>query len=202
VNWLVHQLTVVPPWVVLAVVFLLPALEASTLVGLVVPGEAAVLLGGVLAHQGRVSLPAVMVAAVLGAIVGDNIGYVVGARLGTALFSRASDRTAARLGKAAAFVRRYGGAAVFLGRWVAFLRALVPSVAGASGLPYRRFLAYNLMGGAIWGVAVALVGFVAAASWVRAERTLGLAGAAVVLLILVVAVFAGHYLSRRSRGGS
>jgi membrane-associated protein len=112
-------------------VFVLPALEASTLLGLVVPGETAVLLGGVFAHQGRVPLPAVMAAAVLGAVAGDNAGYVLGARLGPALFSRASDRVALRLEKAVAFVRRFGGGAVLLGRWAAFLRALVPSVAGA-----------------------------------------------------------------------
>jgi membrane-associated protein len=181
-------------------VFVLPALEASTLLGLVVPGETAVLLGGVFAHQGRVPLPAVMAAAVLGAVAGDNAGYVLGARLGPALFSRASDRVALRLEKAVAFVRRFGGGAVLLGRWAAFLRALVPSVAGASGVPYRRFVVYNVAGGAIWGVAVAAVGFLASASWERAQQTLGLTGVILaVLLLLIIAVLRVHYLSRRGR---
>jgi undecaprenyl-diphosphatase len=192
-------LAVVPAWVLLATVFVLPALEASTLLGLVVPGETAVLLGGVFAHQGRVPLPAVMAAAVLGAVAGDNAGYVLGARLGPALFSRASDRVAPRLEKAVAFVRRFGGGAVLLGRWAAFLRALVPSVAGASGVPYRRFVVYNVAGGAIWGVAVAAVGFLASASWERAQQALGLTGVILAVLLLIIAVLGVHYLSRRGR---
>jgi membrane-associated protein len=200
-SWLVKELAAVPAWVLLAMVFLLPALEASTLLGLVVPGETVVLLGGVFAHQGRVPLSAVMAAAVLGAVTGDNIGYVLGERLGPALFSGASDRVAPHLAKAAAFVQRFGGAAVLLGRWAAFLRALVPSVAGASGLPYRRFIVSNLAGGAIWGVAVATVGFVAAASWARAEHALGLTGMLIAVLLLVVAVLSGRYLSRRAGSG-
>jgi membrane-associated protein len=194
---LVRELAAVPAWVLLVTVFLLPALEASTLLGLVVPGETAVLLGGVFAHHGRVPLLAVMGAAVLGAVTGDNVGYALGARLGPALFSRAAGRAAPRLAKAAAFVRRFGGAAVLLGRWAAFLRALVPSVAGASGLPYRRFVAYNVAGGAIWGVAVTGVGFLAAASWAQAQRALGLTGLVFTLVLLVVAVLGVHYLNPR-----
>jgi membrane-associated protein len=199
VNVLVGELAVVPAWVLLAAVFVLPALEASTLLGLVVPGETAVLLGGVFAHQGKVPLLAVMAAAVLGAVAGDSVGYVLGARLGPALFSRASDRTAPRLEKAAAFVRRFGGGAVLLGRWTAFLRALVPSVAGASGVPYRRFVAYNVAGGAIWGVAVAAVGFLAAASWERAQQALGLTGVILAVVLLIIAVLGVRYLTRRGR---
>jgi membrane-associated protein len=195
---LFRELAAVPAWVVLVTVFTLPALEASTLLGLVVPGETAVLLGGVFAHQGRVSLPAVMVAAVLGAVMGDNVGYALGARLGPALFARSSESSVRRLTKAAAFVRRFGGAAVLLGRWATFLRALVPSVAGASGVPYRRFVPYNVAGGTIWGVTVAAVGFVAAASWLRAQRALGLAGVAVAVTLLVAVVLGGQYLRRRA----
>ena len=72
-------------WAALAVVFWLPALEASVFVGVVVPGEIAVLLGGVLAFQHRVGLPAVLAAAIAGAILGDTIGYWVGRRYGRRL---------------------------------------------------------------------------------------------------------------------
>lgn len=197
---LLAQLAAVPPWAVLLAVFLLPALEASTLLGLVVPGEAAVLLGGMLAHQGRVPLVAVMAAAALGAVAGDSIGYLLGARFGPALFSRASGRTARRIGQARAFVRRFGGPAVLLGRWAAFLRALVPSIAGASGLPWRRFAAYNMAGGTLWGVAVAGIGFLAGSAYARAARYLGLAGTVGVLVLMVAAVVGAHYLSRRGLG--
>jgi membrane-associated protein len=186
----VEALALVPPWAVLLAVFGLPALEASTLLGLVVPGEIAVLLGGVLAHQGKVPLVAVMAAAAAGAIAGDSIGYLLGARLGPALFSHASERVARRIEAARAFVRRFGAPAVLLGRWAAFLRALVPSIAGASGVAYRRFAAYNVAGGTLWGVAVAGIGFLAGAAYGRAERSLGLAGT-LGALVLVVGVVLG-----------
>jgi membrane-associated protein len=196
VTAFVHTLAGAPPWVVLLVVFTLPALEASTLLGLVVPGEIAVLLGGAFANQGRLPLAAVMIAAVAGAVAGDSIGYALGARWGPRLFARASGRAGQRLDRAQAFVRRYGGPAVLLGRWTAVLRALVPAVAGAGRVPYRRFLAFNLAGGTLWGVTVAAIGFLAGAAYGRAERRLGLAGAALVAVV-VLALLGGRWLGRR-----
>ncbi len=183
---LLRELARVPPWVLLLVVFALPALEASTLLGVVIPAEIAVLLGGVFAHEGRVPLFAVMAVAALGAVVGDSIGYAVGTKLGRGLFSRASGATRQRLDRAQAFVQRYGGPAVLLGRWVALLRALVPSVAGASGLPYRRFVAYNLAGGTLWAVTVACTGFLAGAAYARAERYLGWSGVLIAMVLVIV----------------
>jgi membrane-associated protein len=192
-------LAAVPPWLLLLLVFLVPALEASTLLGVVVPGETAVLLGGVFAHQGRLPLAVVMTAAVLGAVVGDNVGYVLGARLGPRLLTRVTGRAGKRLQRARSFVQRFGAPAVFLGRWVAVLRALVPSVAGAGGLRYRSFAVYNLAGGAVWGVAVAGLGYLAATAYGTASRDLGLAGAAVVLLLAVVAVAGAVWTRGRRR---
>jgi len=198
---LTRELAVVPPWVLLLVVFLLPAVEASTLLGLVVPGEIAVLLGGAFAHQGRVSLVAVMAAAVLGAVTGDSVGYALGARLGPRLFSRASDKARRHLDRAQVFVQRFGGPAVLLGRWVAVLRALVPSVAGAGGLPYRRFLVYNVAGGTLWGVTVAGVGSLAGNAYARAAHSLGLASILGALALVIVALVSSRWLSRRRAAG-
>ena len=195
----VAMLTALPAWALLLVVFAFPALEASSLLGLVVPGEIAVLFGGVLAHEGRAPLTAVMAAAVLGAVAGDSVGFFLGARLGPALFSRAPAAATAHLERAQGYVRRFGATAVLLGRWAAVLRALVPSVAGASGVPYRRFVAYNVAGGLVWGCAVAFVGYLAGAAYGRAERSLGLAGAAVALALCVAAVVAARRVSRRRR---
>jgi membrane-associated protein len=191
-------LAAVSPWLLLLLVFLLPALEASTLLGVVVPGETAVLLGGVFAHQGRLPLAAVMIAAVLGAVVGDNVGYLLGLRLGPRLLTHATGRAGRRLQRSRSYVQRFGAPAVFLGRWVAVLRALVPSVAGAGGLRYRSFAVYNLAGGALWGVAVAGLGYLAASAYAAAGNVLGLAGAAVVLLA-VVAVTAAVWTGRHRR---
>jgi membrane-associated protein len=192
-------LAALPAWLLLLAVFTLPALEASTLLGVVVPGETAVLLGGVFAHQGSLALPAVMVAAVLGAVAGDTVGYAVGSRLGPKLGTRMAGRRAEHVQRAREFVRRHGAPAVLLGRWVPVLRALVPIIAGGSGLPYRSFAAYNVTGAAVWGVAVAGLGYLAAAAYGKATQVLGLAGAAVVVVFALVAV--GAVLVRRRRRG-
>jgi membrane-associated protein len=192
-------LAALPAWLLLLAVFMLPALEASTLLGVLVPGETAVLLGGVFAHQGSLPLATVMIAAVLGAVVGDTVGYAVGARLGPKLGTRMAGRRAVRLQRAREFVRRRGAPAVFLGRWVPVLRALVPIIAGGSGMPYRRFAMYNVTGGTVWGVAVAGLGYLAAAAYGKATQVLGLAGAAIVVVFALVAV--GAVLMRRRRRG-
>ncbi len=190
-------LAALPSWLLLLAVFALPALEASTLLGVVVPGETAVLVGGVFAHQGGLPLAAVMVAAVLGAVLGDAVGYAVGARLGPKLDTRTGGRRADQLQRARDFMRRHGAPAVLLGRWVPVLRALTPIVAGGSGLPYRRFAAYNVTGGAIWGVAVAVAGYLAAAAYGKAAQVLGLVGVAVVVVVALVGL--GAVLIRRRR---
>lgn len=190
-------LAALPAWLLLLAVFMLPALEASTLLGVVLPGETAVLLGGVFAHQGSLPLATVMIAAVVGAVVGDTAGYAVGARLGPKLGTRTAGRRAEHVQRAREFVRRHGAPAVFLGRWVPVMRALVPLIAGGSGMPYRRFALDNVTGGAVWGVAVAGLGYLAAAAYGRATQLLGLTGAAVVLAFALAAV--GVVLVRRRR---
>ncbi|MFF5174646.1 DedA family protein [Micromonospora sp. NPDC000089] len=180
-------LVALPPALVLALVFLLPALEASTFLGLLVPGEVAVLVGGVLAHEGRLPLWAVVVAALAGAALGDQTGYLVGRRYGHRLLARTPRRfvRSGELRRALDLVRRRGASAVVLGRWAAALRALVPGLAGLSGIPQRTFTAANLTGGALWAVTVALLGYLFGASYRLLERRLGLGGEAVLAVVLV-----------------
>jgi undecaprenyl-diphosphatase len=179
----------------LAVVFLLPALESSAFVGFIFPGEIAVLLGGVLASQHRVSLGAVIAAAVVGAVVGDAIGYVVGRRYGRRLLEGSVGRIVKRhhLDAAERYLRERGGKAVFFGRFTAALRVLVPGLAGMSGMRYSTFAAYNVAGGAVWAVAFVLLGYAAGDSWRRIESvakraSLVLLGLAVAGAVITVAV--------------
>ncbi|WP_433281118.1 DedA family protein [Micromonospora sp. CA-244673] len=200
-------LVALPPALVLALVFLLPALEASTFLGLVVPGEIAVLVGGVLAHEGRLPLWAVILAAVAGAAVGDQAGYLVGRRYGRRLLARVPRRFArsGELSRALELVRRRGALAVVLGRWAAALRALVPGLAGMSGIPHRAFTVANLTGGALWAVAVTLLGYLAGASFRLLERRLGWGGEALlalVVLLVVVRVVRARWAARRERAGT
>src|SRR5438093_4775872 len=179
-------------WVALAIVFLVPALEASAFLGFVFPGEIAVLLGGVLAYNGRVALPAVIVAAVAGAIVGDTIGYFVGRRWGHRILRGVgarvpflSRRIDEHLESARAYVRRRGGAAVFFGRFTAALRVMVPGLAGMAEIPYGRFAFFNAAGGLLWGTGFVLLGYFAGAAWQRVAADASQVGLALLVLLLV-----------------
>ncbi|TAL13162.1 MAG: phosphatase PAP2 family protein [Frankiales bacterium] len=167
---------------------LLAAGEAAAFVGLFLPGEAALLLGGVLASQGRVSLPIMIAVAVVAAIVGDSIGYEIGRRGGPALKRSRLGRVVGpeRWAKGEAFLERRGGPAVFFGRWVGLLRALVPSLAGMGRMPYRRFLLWNAVGGLLWASTVVLVGYAAGAQYKRVEQLFGRASLLVGLAVLVL----------------
>jgi undecaprenyl-diphosphatase len=192
-------LNLASPWAYI-VVGLLTGLEASAFVGLVIPGETALLLGGVLAYTGRVSLPIVMLCGVLGAIIGDSIGYEVGRRFGAPLrHSRLGQRVGeARWERAEAYLQRRGGWAVFLGRFVGVLRALVPFVAGTSRMPYRTFLPFNAVGGLIWAPGMVYLGFLAGNSYQQVEKFVGRAGLLLGLgiVLLVVLVVVARWIAR------
>ena len=154
-------LSSVPGWVVYLAVFGLPFLEAAVLLGFVVPGEAAVVFGGVVAGRGDLSLTLVLVVAIAGAILGDSVGYFVGRRYGhriqaTRLGRRVGEH---RWGRAEDFLRRRGPVAVFVGRFTALLRAMVPGAAGMARMPYRTFVVFNVLGGAVWASACVLGGW-------------------------------------------
>lgn len=187
-------LTSVPSWVVYLVVFALPFLEASVLLGFVFPGETALVFGGVLAGQHRVSLLLVLVLAVVGAVTGDAVGYAVGRRYGSGLQSTRLGRVVGeqRWRSTEDFLQRRGGAAVFFGRYTALLRALVPGAAGMAGLPYRRFFAWNALGGGTWASLCVLGGYL-----VGDVISRYISNAGYVLIGLVVLAIVVHVVRKR-----
>jgi membrane-associated protein len=199
-TWLTDAILHLAGPLVLVAVFALPALEASTLLGIVVPGELALVLGGLLAHQGRVPLVAAVVAGAAGAVAGDTVGYAIGRRVGERLLAHLPRRLIRprQVERAKALVRRLGGRAVFAGRFTAALRALVPGLAGVAGVPYPTFAAWNLAGGVLWATGFVLLGFAAGRAWRTAERFAGGAGLVVLGAIVVAAAVA---LVRRRRPG-
>lgn len=200
-NALVSLLLGLPPAVVLLAALLLPAVEASALVGLVVPGETAVFVAGMVSHAGRLPLGAVMAAAAVGAVVGDQIGYSAGRRWGPSMLDRLPRRlrSSGRADAALDLVQRRGGWAVLFGRWTAVLRALVPGLAGASGLPRRVFTVANLFGGVSWAVVVAAVGYGAGAAYHQVIATMGRAGE-IGVGVVVVGVVGVTVVRRLHRG--
>ena len=184
--------------VILLVIGTLALLENAAFVGVLVPGEASVLLGGALAATGAVDVVALAVVVAVAATVGDSIGYSLGRRLGPRLAGSRIERLIGRdrLAAARAYMQRRGARAVFLGRFVAVVRTAVPFLAGASRMPYRSFLAWNAIGAVIWSVVHVGVGAGVGASLDRAESTMS---AMSVVLVVVIAAVVVHQRHRRTR---
>ncbi|MER7768822.1 DedA family protein [Kitasatospora sp. NPDC096140] len=167
-----------------------------------IPGETAAVFGGFLAHQGRASLGLMVLVVVCAAVLGDSAGYEIGRHLGPSiLHTRPLRRHAKRVGTAQDLIRRRGPAAVFVGRFIAFFRPLVPSLAGMSRMPYRRFLLYNALGGVAWGVGFTLLGYFAGAAYSRVEGTVGRFAAIAIAVIIAVTLLVWYLRQHRSRGG-
>lgn len=182
-----------------ALVGFLAFAEAGAMIGFFIPGETAVVIGGVLAGLGRVNLGIMMAVVVVCAIAGDSVGFEIGKRSGPWLLERRPLKGNAGVRRSMAMLERYGGPAVFLGRFVAFARAVIPGLAGMSGLRYRVFLAYNAAGGLIWGVGYTLLGYVVGVSFARILRSVGLWSLAVVGAAIVVAVAIRVTMKQRER---
>jgi membrane-associated protein len=173
--------------------------EDALFIGFVLPGESAAVLGGVTASRGHVSLTAMCFVVVAAAIVGDTVGYEIGTRYGARLLSvRVLRRRSERVDAARATLARRGGLAVFLGRFVALFRAVMPFLSGSIHMPYRRFVAYNAAGGLVWGVAAVLVGYLAGNSYATIERTYGRGAAVIVAAVVIVGLIVWR-IRQRSR---
>ena len=193
----------VPPAVAYALIGLLVFGEAAFFVGFVLPGEAAVLFGGFLASRGHLDIVTLVVLVVVCAILGDTVGYEVGKHVGPRvlrlrIFSKHEDR----IRDAQDLLRRRGGPAVFLGRWTAFFRAVMPGIAGLSHMRYRTFLLWNAVGGIAWGVTFSLVGYFAGASYEKVASSIGKGSAVVVAVLVIAAIVVWRVRRRRQRDES
>ncbi|MCJ0871775.1 DedA family protein [Streptomyces sp. AP-93] len=161
-TWFADHALVLGSWGVLAMVLLLPALEAAIpLIGMLMPGQTAVVAGGMLAYHQQVPLSATMVAALVGAVLGNTAGYLAGRRWEHRLLDRMPRRLLKprHTAKALALVERHGGRAILIGRFTAGLRTLVPTLCGISGIPLRRYLLWSVLSCALWAPTFVLIGF-------------------------------------------
>src|SRR3954447_12519578 len=189
----------VPPVLAYAIIALLVFGEAAFFLGFVVPGETAVLVGGFLASQAHLDIVTLIVVVVISAILGDSVGYEVGKHVGPRVLRLGIfQKHRHRIEKAQTMLRRRGGPAVFLGRWTAFFRAVMPGIAGLSHMRYRVFLVWNALGGLAWGVTFSLVGYFAGASYEKVASSIGKGSAVVVAVLVVAALLAWGVRRRRS----
>ena len=178
--------------------------EAAVLLGMVLPGETALLVAGYFAHEHVLNLPLTIAVAVVSAILGDSVGYLFGRRFGPPLQRSRLGRWIGirRWQSVERFLRRHGGKAVLLGRFTAVLRALVPSMAGMARMPYRTFLPWNAVGGLLWGGGCVLLGYGFAASLHEVERYLTWGPIPILVLIIGGAVLMDVRRRRRDRAAT
>ncbi|MBA2564083.1 MAG: DedA family protein [Gemmatimonadetes bacterium] len=177
--------------------FAVTFLETSAFLGLIAPGEAAVVVCGLFASQGPLELAPVLGLSILGAFLGDNAGYWIGRRLGTGLlqrYGRFGFFDVAAQERLARFYERHGGKTVFLGRFASFVRSFGPMVAGSSGMPYPTFAAWSAVGCVAWGTLFTLIGYFFGESWDVIEKYLGRLGLAGFLLGAGLLAFYLHRL--------
>jgi undecaprenyl-diphosphatase len=177
-----------PPWGY-AIVFAATFLENSVGAGVIVPGETLVIIGGFYARIGELWLPGVALVAIVGAVLGDNLGYWIGRRYGRGFLERHGRKlfvTPERLEAAEGYYRRHGGKTVFLGRFIPVVRSVGFIVAGVARMEWRRFIVYDVAGATLWGIGHSVLGYALGASYQRWERYLTPIGIVVLALLLLL----------------
>ncbi len=168
--------------------YLLPAVIGLESMGVPSPGETALVLAAVLASQGKLNIILVIVIAIASAIAGDNIGYMLGRWVGREVLEAPGpfqNRRVKALRVGDTFFDRYGGKAVFVGRWIALVRVATAWLAGIDEMPFPRFFVWNALGAVTWATAYGLIGYFGGNAAAHVLEQIGV-GAAVALGALVV----------------
>jgi membrane-associated protein len=182
--------------------YLLPAIIGLESMGVPSPGETALILAAVLASQGKLQIWLVILIGVSSAIIGDNLGYLLGRRFGREVLEAPGpfqQRRRRMITAGDRFFDKHGPKAVFLARWIALVRFAAAWLAGINEMRFVEFFLWNALGGITWGVTVGLVGYYAGNAAATAITTFGIY-AAVGLAVLVVVGFAAVTLRERRRG--
>jgi membrane protein DedA with SNARE-associated domain len=184
--------------------YVLPAIIGLESMGVPSPGETALVLAAVLASQGKLQISLVIIIGIASAIVGDNIGYLLGRRLGRDVVGGPGPFRARRttlIDAGDRFFKRHGGKAVFLARWVALVRVAAAWLAGINEMPFAEFFVWNALGAITWATTFGLAGYFGGHAAANVLGTAGLIGA----IFFVVVVIAGwgylKYRERRAAGG-
>lgn len=181
-------------------VTVLAFLETGAFIGLVAPGEAAVVVGGVVAGQGEIDIRLLIGLVWFAAFAGDSVSFYLGHRLGREFLVKHGPRvqiTEKRLEQVEKYMHEHGGKTILIGRFIGLVRALAPFIAGSSKMPYRRFMPYDIIGSGLWAAFFCLLGYIFSNNiqdvihW--AERGVLIFGWTVGTIVLIV------YLVRRFR---
>jgi len=142
---------------VIAIIFA----ESGLFFGFFFPGDSLLFTAGLLASQSLLSLPVLLVGSFIAAVLGDNVGYAFGKKVGPALFSRENSFffNKKHIERSREFFGKYGKKAIILARFMPIVRTFTPILAGVGSMEYRTFFAYNIVGGFIWTFGMILLGY-------------------------------------------
>jgi undecaprenyl-diphosphatase len=186
------------PWTY-ALVGVLAFLETGAFIGLIAPGETVVIAGGVIAGQGEIDLIPLIGLVWVCAVLGDTTSFFIGRKAGRRFLEKHGPRvkiTLERLEQVEGYFDRYGGRTILIGRFIGLVRALAPFIAGSSGLPYRRFIQYSIVGCGLWSTTFCVLGYV---FWRSFDKVAHLAGQAIFGFGVTVSVIVGIVVAYKRR---
>lgn len=137
--------------------------ESGLLIGFFLPGDTLLLFAGFFAAQGKLPLGVLLLTVVVSAVIGDNVGYSIGRRTGPRVFRKEEGVFFHKkhIERAEKFYNDHGGKTIVMARFIPIVRTFAPLIAGIGKMPRKRFMAFNVIGGTIWGVGVTLIGYFA-----------------------------------------
>jgi membrane protein DedA with SNARE-associated domain len=180
--------------------YLLPAIIGLESMGVPSPGETALILAAVLASQGKLQIELVIVIAAASAIIGDNIGYWLGRKIGRDVLTVRGpfhQRRKMLIDIGDRFFDRHGSKAVFLGRWVALVRIAAAWLAGINHMKFTHFFFWNALGGITWATAFGLAGYFGGNAAAHLIERFGIYAAIALGVVIVVALVAFRVRERR-----
>ena len=157
----IHDVKAIIQWGGLTMISAIVFVESGLFVGFFLPGDSLLVTAGIFARMGHLSLGSLLTVVPLCAIIGDQVGYLIGRKAGEALYSRPDSLVfkKAHLQRAHAFYQKYGAKTIVLARFVPIVRTFAPAVAGAAKMDYRTFVTYNVFGGLLWTYSTILGGY-------------------------------------------
>ncbi len=164
--------------------------ESGLLIGFFLPGDSLLFTAGLLASQGKLNLAVILIGCAVAAVVGDQVGYQFGQRVGPTLFRRPDSRLFKQeyVEKAQSYFDRYGSRTIVLARFVPIVRTFAPIVAGIGEMKWRTFAMFNLVGGVLWSVGVIMLGHILGKTVPSIDKYLLPAIAVIVFLSLIPVV--------------
>ncbi len=146
--------------------------ESGLLFGFILPGDTLLLAAGFFAGQGKLPIVWLIIVTVIAAILGDNVGYRIGRKLGPKVFNRSDGLLLRRdyINRTQAFYNKHGPLTIVLARFVAYVRPFAPVIAGVGKMRWQLFAFYNLVGGVLWGIGLPLLGYLIGSSFPGADK--------------------------------